>query len=511
MRKLKRIWRGLLTFVAILVLVDAVAFFTIVFLPDSEAGQWLARHEPVFNLLQGTSLRSREEETSPPPPTVDRSKRIRFVEGDHYVRIGPGHPIFSGPSIESDFIGKTTREVNLKVEREQDGWFQLQFSSGKGWIHPFVTARFVEGGKGGRGGESDERLADAGTAERDQPGSSGGMQIEIRVEPDDGRRPDAIYFENLGARRRPVLFNELFSKYDPADLAALPPGADPARLQLATQLLGEKPKQKKIGDFILRYQNDRWGERSARVLKGLRQTYRQLFGNLIESEDREQVAYIFLLPNMKAYKEFYPEAMDNGSMQTGGHYEGGLIAVQPGIRGTNPNSTIVHEAVHHYDNILLGIGGNENLTWLDEGLATYFGLSRIDSDGTLHPGEHDLRNTGRVDPFDRSRQVLNTSSSLARIILLQQELRRGYRIRIAELLNRHGDAFYKGKVIVNYSAAWLLVHYLLHGKDGAYRETFFQYIDAARRGPVSVAEFANILGVSITRLEDELRAYAFNM
>lgn len=495
-----RIWSGTLLALAAVVVVDALAILIIIAAPESDLGRWLSRHEPVFNLLIASDARTPETPKPVVPPAVERT--VRIVQGPHYLILTPGHPIFAGPGIESGVRGAVQKNVRLKVEEEQDGWYRLSFSFGEGWIHPFVTAKFLSAETRDR---VEPLIADAGSAD----GEPGTMQVEMRVEADDGRRPDAIYFENLAEQRRPLLFTELLSDYDPSDLAALPPGTDPARLQLATQLLGDRPKQARVGDFILRYQDDRWAGEARRALTSLRETYQEAFADILDEGRIAHVAYLFLLPNMDRYRDFYPDARTTGTIQTAGHYEGGIIAIHPDVAdGGNHERTLVHEAVHHYNNILLGINGNPALTWLDEGLATYFGLSRIDGDGNLHPGEFPGNTVRiRVDPQARNGLLLNTGSPEGRIYLLQRELNGGMKIDLNAFLAKHGEEFYTGNILSNYSLAWMLVHFMMHADAGAYRGAFLTYVDEAREGEVPPARLAELAGLSMENLQNKLRAW----
>jgi hypothetical protein len=498
MHPVKKAWRIILVVILIVVVVDALAFFTIVFWPESTAGRWLAQYEPLFNYLQSTSLKTK---SLPPIPESPYTRKVTYVEGDHYVLIPAGHPIFILPDLDSELLGKTEVELKLKVIEENDGWYLLEFSFGEGWIHPFVTSKFIE---------KPQKKGEVETTPEPSASSGGkGMQIELRVEPDTGRRPDAIYFDQAQDRQRPILFSELFSEYDPSDLAALPPGADPARLQLATELLGEEAGQKKVGDFIIRFQSQSWADKSARILGNLRNIYRDTFQAILIPDSREHIAYIFLLPSMRSYRSFYEKARSTGVVQTAGHYESGIVAIHPNAAdGGNPERTLVHESVHHFNHVLLGIGANHSVIWLDEGLASYFGLSRIDKEGMLEPGN--IADNGirlRMNPYTDSRLILNTGSPKGRIYLLQRELRSGHQIDLQKLLSLNGDSFYSGKIMINYSLSWMLVHYLMHGKEGNYRENFFKYIVRAREGEVTPSQFATIIGKSLNRFENELRAY----
>lgn len=124
--------------------------------------------------------------------------------------------------------------------------------------------------------------------------------------------------------------------------------------------------------------------------------------------------------------------------------------------GQNPYHWMVHEATHQLNH---EVAGFKNKRWMNEGLATYFGASRIDG-GRLRPGT--------IDPtaypiwwLSRTR----LSGDLRRDI----EQRRWIPLR--DLLADTGPEI--GRYLnLYYVEYWSLSHFLFHYRDGQYAQGY---------------------------------------
>jgi hypothetical protein len=509
MSTLRRITSWFFLALAVLIITDAAAIFTIVLWPESDIGRWLAANEPVFRFLQASPFKSSQNETSPPPEPKPKV-HVRMVQGPHYVLIGPGHPIFERPDIHSPVIGEVQREVNLPALAEQDGWFLLEFSIGRGWVHSFIRSGPKLAAVGVRGGQPvlkpPEAVGEGGLKQ---------MKVEIFVGVDTGE-PDAVALD--GSLLNPSAEQELFRHYSSSDLAALPLGVDPERLLLATRLMGEEVGEIRLGEFIIRYQDKSWAEEAEKVLKNLRTIYLETFAPIIPERASEDKVFVLLLPSFDAYQEFYPEAQSGrgGTVRTAGHYEAGIIALYPDPqRGRGTLNTLVHEATHHYNHTILGFPRDRSALWLDEGIANYFGNSTIDKDGNLKlgviaTGPRPWRGAGDTPVYRLPGQLSYDNPPLARIVWLQNEMRRGWHFRFSDLLSREArSSFYSENPMRNYSISWMLVHFLMEGKDGSYREPFMRYIREEVQGRGGVEALEKAFGVPCEQLEEELRDYVF--
>ena len=493
----KKIFSWLLLALALVAVADAVALSTILLWPESDAGRWLAEREPVFNLLLKTVPSTADTAPAEQPPEV-KSSEPRVVLSAHYIVVGPGHPVFEQPDARSRIIGEAPEEMRLVALDERDGWFQLEFPFGVGWVNSFTFSH-----RQAEAVSSPLPISPPVNPLKSSAGERSQGLAEMRVEIFVGVNPPSEPGAGEGA--------------EPLTLA---PTADPSRMRLAEVLLGNQVKESRTGEFIIRYVDERWGREADEVLAGLRDIYGGVFAPIIDGESRSADVYVLLLPDMEVYREFYPEAKSGsgGSLRTAGHYESGIIALYPDLeRQGGIRRTLVHEAVHHFNHTILGFPRDLSVIWLDEGIANYFSNSRIDGDGTLHPGRLDVRllagrRAGDSTSFALPRGSREYYSPLARIYLLQTEMQGGWQFRLEDLISEEARGkFYSDHIARNYSIAWMLVHYLMEGKDGGYRESFMRYILEEIGGRGGVETFERVLGVSADKLERELRAYVLRL
>ncbi|MUV12930.1 hypothetical protein [Noviluteimonas gilva] len=120
--------------------------------------------------------------------------------------------------------------------------------------------------------------------------------------------------------------------------------------------------------------------------------------------------------------------------------------------GPNRVHWMVHEAAHQLSREVMGF---KRERWIDEGLAGYFGASRIDAQG-LHPGTLDP-NTYPLWWLPQFHWSGN----------LEQDLRDGRLIPLRALLDGSGPPI-AGYVNLYYIEYWSLTHFLLHGEKGKY-------------------------------------------
>ncbi len=125
-------------------------------------------------------------------------------------------------------------------------------------------------------------------------------------------------------------------------------------------------------------------------------------------------------------------------------------------------STMLHEAFHAFSDSHLTAPGKQLPRWAEEGLAEYFGHSRIE-DGRLVTGE---RNRGRyVVPHGRSGPVRLQSGSVWSVREARLALRQGEAPSIVELIDASADTFYGERYQVFYGFSWLFTHFLRHGRE----------------------------------------------
>ncbi|GAB3752716.1 hypothetical protein GCM10028795_22270 [Lysobacter olei] len=140
----------------------------------------------------------------------------------------------------------------------------------------------------------------------------------------------------------------------------------------------------------------------------------------------------------------------------------------------NPVHWMLHEATHQLSR---EVSGFPKALWVDEGLATYFGASRIEH-GALRPGL-----------ADRNAYPLWWLPQLALSGDLQQDLRSGRLIPLRDVIAGTGPDI-GGHVNTYYLQFWSLTHFLFHHDGGRHAAGYRKLI--ARGG--SLTDFEALIG-----------------
>lgn len=141
----------------------------------------------------------------------------------------------------------------------------------------------------------------------------------------------------------------------------------------------------------------------------------------------------------------------------------------------NPYHWMTHEATHQLNR---QVSGMRNPKWIEEGLATYFGTSRI-VDGRLRPGE--------IDPDAYPIWWLRDSDLTGE---LDADTANGRWIPLKALVTGIGAPRIDAHVNRYYVEFWSLTHFLLHGEGGRYADGYRRLI-AAGGAP---ADFERLIG-----------------
>ncbi len=154
---------------------------------------------------------------------------------------------------------------------------------------------------------------------------------------------------------------------------------------------------------------------------------------------------------------------------------------------SNPYHWMVHEATHQLN---AEVSGFPKYKWVDEGLATYFGTSRIEH-GKLVPGKSDpgaypiwwLTNSGLTGSLDK-------------------DIDEGNWVPIRALISGKDAPSIASNVNGYYIQYWSLSHFLFHGENGRYAAGYKRLI--AEGG--SLANFERLIGPA-DRIEYEWYRY----
>lgn len=220
-------------------------------------------------------------------------------------------------------------------------------------------------------------------------------------------------------------------------------------------------------------------EKAARFAHSVEQIDQMLrqFTNAPKSEPtRTDVVDVYVVPGLSQI-----QAMVN-SRNVAGFYSGtaqdthAVVPLSmPPEYGMNPNEILIHEYTHH---ILLNTSNTHYPSWLQEGMAEFFGTARVDNDGNIQLG---------APPQSRGYNLANN-----------------YQLSVAEMLDSDRTRLEQDAVADKYAKGWLLVHYLmLSGKRNGQLDT---YLRELRQGKSSLAA-AKIAFGDLGKLDSELKAY----
>jgi hypothetical protein len=153
-----------------------------------------------------------------------------------------------------------------------------------------------------------------------------------------------------------------------------------------------------------------------------------------------------------------------------------------------PRRAIVHEVTHQFlfataEGTRAGRG--EVPGWLDEGLAEYMAWSLQGA-----PGRAWFEFGAIAEHHFETQRTAKKTHDLSRVLQFAS-----------------GDFHVSSKVDLKYAEAYTLVHFLLHGAEGRYREKFFAFLRSAYAGGASSTDFKKAFDVPERELEEAWNAH----
>jgi hypothetical protein len=142
------------------------------------------------------------------------------------------------------------------------------------------------------------------------------------------------------------------------------------------------------------------------------------------------------------------------------------------VAGRRPNAVtwhnVQHEGFHQFAHAVIG---GRLPTWLDEGLAEYFGESIFTGDGFV---------TGIVPPW--------------RLARLKHEINSKSLKSAAAIMALSADQWRDDMTIANYDQAWSMVYFLVHADHGRYRDALGKCIRDSASGRPFARAWAEHIG-----------------
>jgi tetratricopeptide (TPR) repeat protein len=192
---------------------------------------------------------------------------------------------------------------------------------------------------------------------------------------------------------------------------------------------------------------------------------------------------ILAVKDDKSLEELLPDYWAKGHARPAGLFVSAMnqfyIAIDLDIEGTNPYETIYHEYYHS----LTAPYYPDMPTWLSEGLADFFGNSRIDGKTAI---------VGQASPE------------------LLYQLQNNSMIPLDTLFHAdHSSPYYNedSKATMFYAESWALVHYLMLGDNAAHRPMLMAYLQALDAGATEDEAAKRAFG-DVKKLQKDLENYA---
>ncbi len=218
------------------------------------------------------------------------------------------------------------------------------------------------------------------------------------------------------------------------------------------------------------------------LLESFASFFDEFWSKKIELHGNDEPSRVFLFYSFYKYNQLLEGDWRFSYFRPAGHYQDEIDVLTLHTDASDPGGladTLVHEATHQLLARRVYTGEAEQARWIAEGLATYFGHTFSDKHGGFRRGEiggkelvpvKGARNRGR----SRGRSRLETLRRMRRDAENTRSL-------IDVLFIDDAAAFY-GNPGWNYGASWVIVHFLLHGNEGRYADTFAAHLDAERQG-----------------------------
>ena len=244
-----------------------------------------------------------------------------------------------------------------------------------------------------------------------------------------------------------------------------------------------------------------------RLVSATNRLFEAVFRGRFDLAQDPTPAQVFLFWSYADYNQLLGGAFSRSLLRPKGHYGSMFDAValhtdsdQPGGLG----DTIVHELSHRLVDKRLYAGSGMPPPWLAEGLAEYFGRTRIDEQGGFEPGVVGGK-AGSL--FTEGKARAGAADSKASLRDLARALESGERAIGSEIVRADPARYYGEATLGHYAASWVLVHWLLHAEDPARTTGFFQYLALDRRGAGNPEAFFRTVGVAESELDAALAAH----
>jgi hypothetical protein len=215
---------------------------------------------------------------------------------------------------------------------------------------------------------------------------------------------------------------------------------------------------------------------TGQLLDSFRAFFDAFWKDDLELRPYDDSSFILLYYSRYKYKQLLSGPLKETAALSVGHYRPYLdiIALHTDTVGLGDlPDLLVHEAAHQLIQMkLYGLGAHPS-PWVGEGLASYFGFMRRHSKKGFQAGRIGGKGTSifrDIDPPAEGTWRLPLAA-------YRRDLKWGESLPLDLLIRIRNNAdFYGEGSSFRYTAAWLLVHFLLHDDEGSHREGFAAYL-----------------------------------
>jgi hypothetical protein len=281
-------------------------------------------------------------------------------------------------------------------------------------------------------------------------------------------------------------------------------------LERAETLVKDKNYRSRT-DGKIRVQTDDAGLEMAPTILTLQLTADFLDETFPFEDPQDEVLRVFVFRSFHKYNQLTGGDFRFSTVRPGGHYVMGfgVLAAHARSDGGAFTSTMIHERAHAWFDASLFNQGFLTPTWLSEGLASYVGQTKVSKTGSFEAGVVGAKGIALLDGKLDSGETRKISGRI-------QALRSALRITAADpygrffedlMGRRTGEVFYDRDIDLRYSAAWALVHFMMHSGDGAHRENFMTYLRREAEGKGGVNVFFEITKLDPDTLDAQVTAW----
>jgi hypothetical protein len=321
----------------------------------------------------------------------------------------------------------------------------------------------------------------------------------------DHEREDSRYLERLGKTETPKPATD-------TPQPAAPGSRREAFLAQAERLIRDRNFKSATSEHYRVETDD--PNADARAAADLLESFRAFFESFasadIALEDYEATGRVFLFWSFQKFDQVVTGDWRFSDVRPDGHYRTDLdvltLHTDPDGPPGGQADALVHEAAHQLVNQRI-FGGQDPSRWVAEGLATYFGFTLQDARG-FQAGAIG----GKAVSLIKDQRPGGAEEARERLRRLRRALKeatpedRSPFMRVLEVDDP--GAFYGSDPELNYSASWILVHYLLHADGGRHRPAFVRHLERERTGGASAEALYGDLGMSATQLHAALADHA---